>query len=92
MNAFFLLKGKESRPIPRLAIKIARRHLAGVSAARHTRSGEEQKHSPPERAGKFETRHFSMLLGMGWERGGRGCQIFNNLDKFKDKHMRGTRE
>lgn len=38
MNAFFLLKGKESRPIPRLAIKTAARYLAGVSAAEaHTK-------------------------------------------------------
>lgn len=43
MNAFFLLKGKESRPIPRLAIKTATRYLAGMSAARHTLSEKEQK-------------------------------------------------
>jgi len=48
MNALFLPKEKENHPIPRLAIKTGRRYLAGVSAVRHTCSGEKQKLSPAE--------------------------------------------
>ena len=48
MNALFLPKEKENHPIPRLAIKTGRRHLAGVSTARHARSGEKQKLPPAE--------------------------------------------